>query len=69
MSSLTEEILGFTDLVMQFLAAQQAYFASRQETDKQRWLKLRGMVEQVAKEIHQDHRGVAWGDGKQERML
>ncbi len=69
MSSITEELLGFTDLVMLMLTAQQVFFASRDEQDKKRWVKLRNEVEQVAREIHRDHRGVPQGNGINGKMF
>jgi len=67
--SVTEELLGFVDLVSNMLVAQEIFFKSRDELDKRRWVKLRYEVQQVAREIHQDYRGTPAGDGSKQRMF
>ncbi len=69
MSSVTEELLGFVDLVTNMLTAQELYSKSRNEFDKRKWIKLKYEVEQVAREIHRDHRGTPAGDGTAQGMF
>lgn len=57
MSSVTEELLGFVDLVSMMLAAQEAFFASRELSDKGRWIKLKTQVEEVSRDVHRQYRG------------
>lgn len=57
MSSITEELLGFTDLVVQLRKAQDRFNATGQKEDLLKLRKLTVMVDNVIDDILIEHRG------------
>ncbi len=67
--SLTEEILGYTSLVMRMLAAYEVASIRKDEVSLSTFKKLKAQVETVSREIILEHGDIDIKQGKQERLL